>query len=114
MKTYYIVTRTNQEYNDEVYYFTDGGAPVRVFEGENAMGLARAKARELSLQEYNGICLWEYENHQDWPKNIFPEAWDGEDINYEYYVDGGSLTEDQLNYLLVKLPFYEVTQIIEE
>jgi hypothetical protein len=111
MKTYYIVTKTNQEYNDEVYYLTDGGAPVRVFEGENAMELARAKAREFSILEYTGIQLWEYENHDDWPEDIFPGVRDGNRPNYDYIIENP--TDEQIDYLLGAIPFYEVTEIVE-
>ncbi len=111
MKTYYIVTKNNQEYNDEIYYFTDGGIPARVFEGENAKQRARDKARELSILEYTGIQLWEYENHDDWPEDIFPGAWDGDSPNYDYIIENP--TDEQIDYLLGAIPFYEVTEIIE-
>lgn len=107
-KYYYIITEANQEYNDEIYYFTEGGHAVTVFEGENAFQRATAQARELNIEKYKGLNLWEYGG--DWDAGLFPGVYkeDG-DSNYDYSLENP--TEEQIKFLLIEFPFYYVQTV---
>ena len=108
MKKYYIVTETNQEYNDETYYFTDGGAPIRVYEGEEGKILAENEARRLNIARYNGINLWEH--GEQWDEEAFPEIFDENgDCNWDYCLKNPN--EQQVDVLLSRLPIYEIYEV---
>ncbi len=123
-KICYIVVKRNQEYNDEYYYFSDGGRPNNAFLDK---GKAEELCFELNKKELQGLNLMEWQEDEfeidESFINFFPsfEKFLGKqsyDLGYKDLILPGELTNEQVEYLmgLTGLKFYEVfeTELLEE
>lgn len=123
-KTCYIVIKRNQEYNDEYYYFSDGGRPNNAFLDK---GKAGELCFELNKKELQGLNLMEWQEDEfeidEGFINLFPsfEKFLGKssyDLDYEDLILPRELTNEQVEYImdLTGLKFYEVfeTELSEE
>lgn len=116
MNKCYVVVENNREYNDEFYYFTDGGRPNNVFlekgrAEEQCLELNKKEFQELNLMEWlqDGIEIDE-EFIRYFPTfEKFLEK-DSFDLGYEDLILPKELTNEQVKYLikLTHLKFYEV------